>query len=117
MADPIPPLTLPGPDDLETERLWLQAGLQDWLDGEYLPEPANATIASQTARLYLRHRLEGENDLGSLVVALAEDLQGEDFSQSFYGPFAVANHVAALWLDRLGIEPCCGRPSPSTSST
>jgi hypothetical protein len=56
----------------------------------------------------MRQRLEGENDLGSLVVAIVTEMQAFDFSKSFYSEFAVANAVSDLLLDSLGYERCCG---------
>ena len=52
--------------------------------------------------------MEGENDLGSLVLAIVTEMSAFDFSQSFFGEFAVANAVSDLLLDSLGIDRCCG---------
>lgn len=52
--------------------------------------------------------MEGENDLGSLVIAIVTEMQSFDFSKSFYGEFAIANAVSDLLLDSLGIDRCCG---------
>jgi len=37
--------------------------LQRWLDQEFLAEPVNQQIAA--AQIFVRQRMEGENDLGS----------------------------------------------------
>jgi hypothetical protein len=52
--------------------------------------------------------MEGENDLGSLVIAILTEMQGFDFSKSFYSEFAIANAVSDLLLKSLGIDSCCG---------
>lgn len=109
LSDPIPPIILPPIENLEAERDWLQASLRDLLDSEYIPEAVNATIAAQATRAYLRQRLEGEDDVGALTVAILTEMQGFDFSKSFFGEFSIANAVSELLLDRLGIAPCCGR--------
>ncbi len=108
MANPIPPITLPPPQDALQEGQWLQAALHHWLDEEFLPEPVNAKIAQRAAEIFVRQRLEGENDVGSLTLALVTEMQAFDFSRSFYGEFAVANAVSDLLLDSLGIDRCCG---------
>lgn len=109
MAEPIPPITLPPPDNPQQEGDWLQSALQQWLDSEFLPEPVNREIAQRAAQIFVRQRMEGENELGSLVIAIVTEMQGFDFSKSFYGEFAVANAVSDLLLDSLGFDRCCGQ--------
>ncbi len=107
-AEPIPPITLPPITDPEIEGEWLRRSLQKWLDEEFLPEPANVKIAERAQQIYVRQRLEGENDLGSLVIAIVTEMRAFNFKESFYGEFAVANAVSDLILDSLGIDRCCG---------
>lgn len=109
MSQAIPPITLPPAQNPKLEGEWLERSLHQWLDEEFLPEPVNAEIAQRAASIYVRQRMEGENDVGSLVIAIVTEMQGFDFSQSFYGEFAVANAVSDLLLDSLGIERCCGQ--------
>lgn len=108
MADPIPPITLPPVENPQQEGEWLKEKLRHWLDQEYLPEPANQEIAQRAAQIFMRHRMEGENDLGELVIAIVTEMASFDFSQSFYGEFAIANAVSDLLLQSLGINTCCG---------
>ncbi len=109
MAEPIQAITLPPATNPEDEQKWLQASLQQWLDQEFIPEKINTTIAERAAQIFARQRMEGENDLGSLVIAIVTEMQAFDFSKSFFGEFAVANAVSDLILDSLGIERCCGQ--------
>lgn len=105
---PIPSVTLPASQSPDQEAEWLQANLLQWLDQEFLPEPVNQIIAQQASRVYMRQRLEGENDLNALVLAILTEMERFDFSKSFYSEFSVANAVADLLLDSLGIDTCCG---------
>lgn len=109
MAEPIPPITLPPIKDPQQEGSWLQKALHSWMDREFIPEPLNETIAHRASQIFVRQRLEGENDLGSLVIAIVTEMQAFDFRESFYSEFAVANAVSDLILDSLGIESCCGQ--------
>lgn len=109
MVQPIPPISLPPVRNAEEERVWLQSSLQQWLDEEFLPETVNQKIAHRASQIYIRQRLEGENDLGSLVIAIVTEMQAFDFSRSFYSEFAIANAVSDLILDSLGIDRCCGQ--------
>jgi len=109
MTDPVKPIILPAMENPEQEREWLQVALKKWLDEEFIPERVNNDIAQQAAQIFVRQRLEGENDLGSLVVAIITEMQAFDFSSSFYGEFAIANAVSDLILDSLGYDRCCGQ--------
>lgn len=109
MSSPIEPITLPPAKDAQQEGQWLRLALRHWLDAEFIPEAVNETIAERAAQVFVRQRLEGENDLGSLVIALVTEMQGFDFSKSFYSEFAIANAVSDILLDSLGIDRCCGQ--------
>lgn len=106
---PIPPITLPPIQNPSQEKDWLKTGLHRWLDAEFIPEAINETIAERASQIYLRQRMEGENDLGSLVIAIVTEMQAFDFRESFYSEFAIANAVSDLILDSLGIDRCCGQ--------
>lgn len=108
-AEPIQAITLPVAIHPQQEGQWLQAALHQWLDQEFIPEAINQTIAERAAQVFVRQRMEGENDLGSLVIAIVTEMQGFDFSRTFYSEFAVANAVSELLLDSLGIDRCCGQ--------
>jgi hypothetical protein len=108
MTDPIQPMVLPPGTDPEEESIWLEQALHHWLDAEFLPEPVNDVIAHRAASVYRRQRMEGEDDVGSLLMAILTEMQSFDFSKSFYSEFAVANAVSDLLLKQfLGINPCC----------
>lgn len=109
MAEPIQAITLPAAQHPQQEGQWLKAALQQWLDQEFIPEAINQTIAERAAQVFVRQRMEGENDLGSLVIAIVTEMQAFDFSKSFYSEFAIANAVSDLLLDSLGIDRCCGQ--------
>lgn len=109
MVEPIPNITLPPAQNPDQEREWLQTALLTWLDTEFLPEQVNQQIAKRAAQIFMRQRMEGENDLISLTMAIVTEMEAFDFSNSFYGQFAIANAVSDLLLDSLGIDRCCGQ--------
>ena len=109
MTEPIPSITLLPATNPTEEGAWLKSSLKLWLDREFLPESINETIATRAAQIYTRQRMEGENDLGSLVIAIITEMQAFNFNESFFGEFTVANAVSDLILDSLGIDNrCCG---------
>lgn len=109
MSEPIPPIILPPAENPHQEGEWLQQVLHQWLNEEFIPEAINEEISRRAASIYVRQRMEGENDLGALTIAIVTEMQAFDFSQSFFGEFAIANAVSDLLLDSLGIERCCGQ--------
>ncbi|CDN10355.1 MAG: hypothetical protein HRU34_23290 [Richelia sp.] len=109
MTEPIPSIALPPVTNPEQEKTWLQKSLQQWLNEEFLPEEVNRDIAERAAQIFMRQRMEGENDLGCLVIAIITEMQAFDFSKSFYGEFAIANAVSDLLLESLGFDKCCGQ--------
>jgi hypothetical protein len=106
--EPIPAITLPPIENPDKEKMWLKQALHNWLDTEFIPEAINQKIAQRASEIFVRQRLEGENDLGCLVIAIVTEMQAFDFSRSFYSEFAIANAVSDLILDSLGIDRCCG---------
>ena len=82
-AQPIPPITLPPMRQPQEEKKWLKMGLENWLNQEFIPEEINSVIADRAAQIFVRQRLEGENDLGSLVIAIVTEMQAFDFRESF----------------------------------
>ncbi|HEY9693598.1 MAG TPA: hypothetical protein V6D15_15435 [Oculatellaceae cyanobacterium] len=108
MPEPIPSITLPPPEDPQQEGVWLQTSLHQWLDQEFIPEAINQQIAQRASQIFVRQRMEGENDLGSLVIAIVTEMQSFNFRESFFSEFAIANAVSDLLLDSLGIDRCCG---------
>jgi hypothetical protein len=110
MSDPLAAITLPPAQNPHQEGEWLKDTLHQWLDREFIPEAVNREIAQRAAQVFVRHRLEGENDVGSLVIAIVMEMQAFDFSRSFYSEFAVANAVSDLLMASLGLNRCCGQP-------
>ena len=108
-ADPIPAITLHTSEHPEQEGEWLRSGLIRWLDEQFIPEAVNHDIAKRAAQIFVRQRMEGENDLITLVVAMVTELEAYDFSMSFFGNFAIANAMSELVMESLGIDDrCCG---------
>lgn len=112
MTKLVPPIILAPVENWSQEQEWMQSTLHRWLDAEYLPEPVNEVIARQAAQAYIRQRMEGEDDLDGVNLAVLTEMQSFDFSKSFYGEFAIANIVSEILMDRMGVAPCCGVERP-----
>jgi hypothetical protein len=114
-----PSITLPKlltDEMIEEERSWLATSISDWLDAEWTqPEdqPVHAAIGRRVSEIYARQRMEGEDELVGILLAIGQELESFDMSNSFVGPFIVANKVAELLLQhRAGNRD----PKPTTNS-
>ncbi|MGI0490596.1 hypothetical protein ACN4EG_02190 [Alkalinema pantanalense CENA528] len=109
-VEPIPSVTLHTATQPEQEGEWLRQKLHRWLDEQFIPEAVNGEIAYRASQIFVRQRMEGENDLITLTLALVTELENFDFSKSFFGNFAVANAVSELVMESLGVSDlCCGQ--------
>jgi hypothetical protein len=108
MSETIPPITLPPVNDFLEEQKWLAETLHQWLDNEYIPQLVNYDIAQRATQIYIRQRMEGEDDLGTLVIAIVTEMQQFNFQDTFFGEFVVANAISDLLTTRIGLDKCCG---------
>lgn len=97
----VPETWLLPPNALQ-ESEWLRASLHKWLDDEYCPEPANVEISKVAAQSYYKSLLEGETDLGEILLRMVKALESVSFQESFHGVFSSAN--AAVHLITLRME-------------
>lgn len=110
--------------DLDEETEWLETQLREWLDREWQqgePQPIHAEIGLRTAQLYRRQRMEGENDLSSVLLAIGSELEGMDFTDAFVGPWNIANKTAEFLLEhrsgpRVKLTPFARDPNAPTWS-
>lgn len=91
-------IVLPPPTDLDAERHWLESALLDWLHAEFFPEPNHPEVARRTAQIYTRQRLEGEDLVMAIHIALLAELRHFDFGPTAMSEFVIANAVADLLL-------------------
>lgn len=93
---------LPDTASLQEESKWLSQQLTDWLDAEWRqgePQPIHQKIGERTAQIYARQRMEGQDDLSSVLIAIGSELEGMDFSSAFVGPWNIANKTSELLLE------------------
>lgn len=96
----LPPLQ--SPEHLEEETGWLEMQIREWLDIEWEqgePQQIHADIGVRAGQVYKRQRMEGEDDLSSVLLAIGLELEGMDFSSAFVGPWNVANKTAEFLLE------------------
>lgn len=95
----LPPVT-----DIEAEGQWLRGQLLAWLDREFLAEAIHPAIAERAAQVYIRQRLEGEDLVSAIHIALLAELRHFDFAMSACSEFVVANAIAEILLAKLDIR-------------
>lgn len=101
-------------DELMKQSAWLQDSLTQWLDSEWKQserQPVHEEIGHRTGMIYSRQRMEGEDDLSSVMLAIGSELEGMDFSHAFVGPWNVANYAAELLLEHCAGDRIKWKPS------
>lgn len=97
---------LPDLDALDAQCAWLAGAVTQWLDEEWQTAEncyVHERIGFAAARIYGRQRMEGENDLSGVLLAIANEMQAFDMSEAFVGPFNVANKVSELLLHHCSV--------------
>lgn len=95
--------------DVESERLWVAGVLRLWLDEEWTPLPCHRLIGDKCAAVYIARREAGEDDIGSIILAIGMGLidDAELWMESFTDSFEVANKLSELLMLRENREVCC----------
>lgn len=79
-----------------------------WLDTEWTPLDAHAELGRSTSAAYEKAMQGGIEDMGDLVLTMGPELMvSADFSETFTGPYDIANKVVELLMLRSGIDVCC----------
>jgi hypothetical protein len=79
-----------------------------WLNTEWTPLDAHTELGRSTATSYRKAMNGGIKDMGDLVLTMGPDLMvSADFSETFTGPYDIANKVVELLMLRSGIDVCC----------
>ena len=91
----------------EDEVKYLAGMLKLWLDDEWSIQEPHAALGLQAAEKCVAMRLEGCEEMGSLVMGIAQDLLSFDFSDTFVNSFEVANKTSEILMMKEGYEVCC----------
>jgi hypothetical protein len=79
----------------------MAASVARWLDTEYLPQTIHSEIGDICASTYVQCRENNQDDVMSILMAIADDLSlvwTEKFYQdAFVNPYDVANYVSGMW--------------------
>eukprot|EP00897_Mesotaenium_endlicherianum_P010296 jgi/Mesen1/9295/ME000060S08732 len=89
------------PAAAKQEADWLRSNLHQWLDNEYCPEAANEEISARCSRVFYRCLLEGQREVGEILMEMVGDLASFSFKQSFHGQFSSANAAIDLISRRM----------------
>lgn len=92
--------------DIETDALWLQSTICEWLDKEFIQQDIHQEIASRVKQVYAEERKRGVNDLGEMLMRLGSSLEDLSMREAFEGPWDIANKVSDCLMLRLDRELC-----------
>ncbi len=91
----------------DAEIKYLSGMIKLWLDDEWSVQTPHSDLAKQAAEKCVAMRLAGCEEMGSLVMGIAQDLLSFDFSDTFVNSFEVANKTSEILMMKEGYEVCC----------
>jgi hypothetical protein len=91
-------VVLPSVFDIASECRWLEQELLRWLDQEFLEEPLHSKLAARATQIYARQRLEGEDLVMAIHIALLAELRHFNYGNTSLSEFVIANAVADILL-------------------
>lgn len=108
-ADKVAGVTLAPVPDMPAERKWVSGVLRKWLDEEWTPLDCHVAIGERVSEIYINRRLAGDDDIGSIILAIGTGLIDEIdlWMESFTSSFEVANKLSELLMLRMDMEVCC----------
>ena len=74
---------------------------------DHSPQEPHKDLGLKAAEKCTAMRLEGCEEMGTLVMGVANDLMDFDFSDTFVNAFEVANKCSEILMMREGYEVCC----------
>ena len=95
------------PEEKEAEVKYLAGMLKLWLDDEWSLQEPHAALGLAAATKCTEMRLDGCEEMGTLVMGVAQELISFDFSDTFVNAFEVANKCSEILMMREGYEVCC----------
>mmetsp|Transcript_6286 Transcript_6286/g.13831 ORF Transcript_6286/g.13831 Transcript_6286/m.13831 type:complete len:203 (-) Transcript_6286:529-1137(-) len=104
-------------DVLDEERRWVAAQVTAWLNEEWTPLDVHTALGNAAADAYCSLRVQGENEMGSILLGLSSQLMSFDFFDTFTDPFEVSNKVVELVMMRSGCDVCCTSPADKERMT
>ncbi|KAJ1473703.1 hypothetical protein T484DRAFT_3317679 [Baffinella frigidus] len=86
---------------------WLSEEVAQWLDDEWIERSVHRDIGSLAGKLIEEARRAGDQDVTTLMFAVADGMAKFDFYESDVNQFDVANKVSDLLLQSAGTDVCC----------
>eukprot|EP00525_Craspedostauros_australis_P011350 CAMPEP_0198135348 /NCGR_PEP_ID=MMETSP1442-20131203/60541_1 /TAXON_ID= /ORGANISM="Craspedostauros australis, Strain CCMP3328" /LENGTH=169 /DNA_ID=CAMNT_0043796513 /DNA_START=512 /DNA_END=1021 /DNA_ORIENTATION=- len=101
--------------DHEVEGALLSQSVAAWLDAEWMPQEIHVKMGESAKRSYVHCREEGDDEIMSIMMKVAEDLTENWFevynADAFVNAWDVANYVSDYLTQKSGSESCaCATP-------
>ncbi|GKY91931.1 hypothetical protein MPSEU_000164700 [Mayamaea pseudoterrestris] len=96
-------------DDHEQMGSDLGGSVQRWLDAEWMIQECHVRIGQSCAETYVQCRNENEDDLMSIMMQVAQNLEGnwrKSYDDAFVNAWDVSNYVSDYLTAKVGIEGC-----------
>jgi hypothetical protein len=95
--------------DHEADGSLMAESIVKWLDAEWMPQTVHVEMAESAKNSYISARTEGETEIMSIMMVIAEDLNKnwEKYdADAFVNAWDVSNYVSDYLTDRTGSEGC-----------
>lgn len=97
-------------DDHEKVGEEMKGSIQRWLDAEWMEQEVHVKMGESCKRSYIKCREEGHDDLMTIMVTIADDLQEDWYelydADAFVNNWDIANYVSDYLTALSGSETC-----------
>lgn len=97
-------------EDHESEGMKMAASIVAWLDAEWMEQEVHVQMAESAKLSYISCREEGDAEIMSIMMKIAEDLNADWFelydADAFVNAWDVSNYVSDYLTHRTGSETC-----------
>jgi len=110
MSNEVEVVSLEALEDHETEGALMATSIVKWLDSEWMQQEVHVEMAESAKASYITCRQEGDTEIMSIMMAIAEDLNRDWFEKydadAFVNAWDISNYVSDYLTHRTGSETC-----------
>eukprot|EP00548_Thalassiothrix_antarctica_P007702 CAMPEP_0194130262 /NCGR_PEP_ID=MMETSP0152-20130528/1334_1 /TAXON_ID=1049557 /ORGANISM="Thalassiothrix antarctica, Strain L6-D1" /LENGTH=114 /DNA_ID=CAMNT_0038824715 /DNA_START=166 /DNA_END=510 /DNA_ORIENTATION=+ len=103
-------ISLDSLSDHEADGARMAESITKWLDAEWMPQEIHAKMGDSARKSYITARTSGEDEIMSIMMVIAEDLEAnwmEEYDKdAFVNAWDIANYVSDYLTKKSGSETC-----------
>jgi hypothetical protein len=110
MSSEVRSVSLEDLEDHDEEGARMAKSITAWLDAEWMPQEVHVQMAESAKKSYISCRQEGDNEIMSIMMQIANDLDKDWMEKydadAFVNAWDVSNYVSDYLTHRTGSETC-----------